>query len=340
MMFNNVDKVGVSVVICVYNGRNRIKDTLYHLSKQKNIDFNWEVLIIDNNSTDDTVLVAQKYWATLTDVCPLRIITETQKGAMHARKNGILNSNYRYLLFCDDDNWFHDGYVQFAFDKILNHHHIAAIGGCGELEFEKDFIKPEWIDRYANFFGCSPQGKEDGDTTFVKGCLYTAGAILDRVWLNKLYESGFDSILKGRDGKSLVAGEDTELTYGLTLLGGKLYYYSDMKFKHFMPSERITWAYFKKLVMAIGTSNYILIPYNRKRKMNVLSQYVNAFGLLAKYYIKSLSVFFKEGDENVKFYYMFLGQLKGVKMSTKTDKKIQEIVDKINDYRRLYLKTE
>ncbi|MBC7511694.1 MAG: glycosyltransferase family 2 protein, partial [Ferruginibacter sp.] len=219
-MLAALDKAGVSVVICTHNGKERIKATLKHLANQKNIDFNWEVLIIDNNSNDNTASFAEAYWQTLNPPCQIKIILESRPGTMYARTSGIINAGYRYLVFCDDDNWLIENFIKTAHIAIKDNSGIAAVGGMGILAFEPDFKTPVWLNKYADYFGSGPQGPADGDTTENKGCLYTAGAILDRVWLSKLYDAGFKSYLKGRDSKSLVAGEDTELTYALKLIGG------------------------------------------------------------------------------------------------------------------------
>src|SRR5688572_23323081 len=223
MTLANIDQKGVSVVICCFNSSQRIIPTIEHLCRQKDVDFAWEVILIDNNSTDGTAEIAWETWQTNRGSCPFRVIEELTPGTMHARKKGIEMSNYRYLLYCDDDNWLHEHYLKTAFSIISKDEDISVVGGIALLEFEKGLLPPPWIFDFIKGFG-GPQGKKDGDTTFDKGCLYTAGAIIDRVWMNKLYQMGFESTLKGRDGKSLQAGEDTELTYALKLIGSKLYY--------------------------------------------------------------------------------------------------------------------
>lgn len=329
-MLSDLDKIGVSVVICVYNGASRIKTTLEHLFIQKEIDFDWEILIIDNNSTDNTIEVATAYWQTTQSGCAVRVIEEKQAGTMHARKSGILNAKYRYLLYCDDDNWLHESYVKSAFAQIISKPTIAAVGGRGILEFEKGFVKPGWIDRYASYFGSGAQGIIDGDTTENKGCLYTAGAILDRVWVDKLFTTGFESMLKGRDGTSLVAGEDTELTYALKTIGGKLFYCSQMHFKHFMPDKRMNWAYLVRLSNAIGFSNYLLRPYTNTLDRIYLRDYIITTLLILKYKTKALFSFFKEGDDNVIIYSTFSGQLKAIKSSGADYENITSIVKKLH----------
>jgi len=328
-MLDGLDNIGVSVVIVTFNGATRLKPTLEHLARQKNIDFDWEVLLIDNNSTDDTQAVATSVWNSNNPPCPLRIIKESRPGTMFARRSGIDNAKYRYLLFCDDDNWLPEHYVKFAFDKINHHDEIAAIGGCGELEFEENFNKPDWIEKYAPLFGSGAQGETDGDTTNFKGCLYTAGTMIDRVWLDKLYASGFESVLKGRDGKSLVAGEDTEFTAALKIIGGKLHYYSEMTFKHFMPAQRMTWNYLLRLSEGMGKGTYALRPYIYPDDKNLSKEYIITSGVILKYYLLSLLHGFKEGDDNAVVFHRFKGQLEAVKEAKSNNEKIRETIKRL-----------
>lgn len=291
---------GVSVVIVTYNGRKRLADTLNHLSNQKNINFNFEIIIVDNNSNDGTSETALHIWEDLGSPFELRIVIEKNPGTMYARKRGIEESNYRYMLYCDDDNWLSDEYVSTAYNIINKNDMIAAVGGYGELVFEKNFDIPNWIWNYENNFG-GPQSNKDGDITFKKGCLYTAGAILDIKWLDKLYKLGFTSTLKGRDGKSLVAGEDTELTFALKIIGGQLHYSSKMAFKHFMPKERINWVYLRKLWYSHGVANYVLSPwniyFNNIKEINYLIDIAQTIKSLFVLYLKSILYQTSEGDK-------------------------------------------
>lgn len=263
MPFENLANQGMSVVIVCYNGKDRIKSTLDHLAHQKGVDFSWEVILVDNNSNDNTATIASEYWQLKGLKVPFITHLEKRPGTMFARYTGIASANYRYLLFVDDDNWLSENYLKTAYESIRYDETIAAVGGRGILEFEKSFEPPAWVWKCEKSYGCGPQGKKDGDTTYDQGWLYTAGAILDRVWLDRLYRAGFESALKGRDGRSLAPGEDTELTYALKIIGGRLYYSSLLTFKHFMPRNRMTWEFLRKQYFAFGHSGFVLIPYRK-----------------------------------------------------------------------------
>jgi glycosyltransferase involved in cell wall biosynthesis len=319
----NLDKTGVSIVVCSYNGKDRIKPTLEHLAKQRNINFPCEILLVDNNSSDDTSSIALDVWKSLSCPFDLRVISETKPGTMYARKAGIIFSRYRYMLFCDDDNWLGDNYVRRAYEIISSNNEIAAVGGTGVALGENNAVMPLWLLDYESAFGTGPQARHDGDTTNDKGCLYTAGAIMDRIWLDKLYTAyGFTSSLKGRDGKSLVAGEDTELTFALKLIGGRLFYSSSLQFIHFMPLVRTSWRYFRRLNTSIGRSSFLLSPYQHffsSRKGRAISEILlqKAY-IYIVLYIRALAVLFRANHVAVIRYDRAKGELREAFLNTRT----------------------
>src|SRR5690349_6454715 len=96
---------GVSVVICSYNGAQRIPATLRHLAEQDAPgELPWEVVVVDNASTDGTAERAQVVWSDQSTV-PLRLVSEPRPGLMHARERGLHESTYNVVTFVDDDNW-------------------------------------------------------------------------------------------------------------------------------------------------------------------------------------------------------------------------------------------
>jgi hypothetical protein len=105
---------GVSVVLCCYNSVGRLPETLRHLSMQRlPSGCQWEVLLVDNASQDDTAFVASGLWEDLGRPAPLRIVHEPIPGLSSARNAGIRNACYEYVILCDDDNWL-------APDNLLN----------------------------------------------------------------------------------------------------------------------------------------------------------------------------------------------------------------------------
>lgn len=304
---------GLSVVIVSYNGRERLPQTLAHLARQEAPQLDWELLLIDNNSSDATAAFAEAHWRQLGAPVPLRVLGESQSGTMYARRRGMREARFRYLLYCDDDNWLPPYYLALALAKIKDRPSVAAVGGKGVPVLDIGQEAPPWMARYWHYYGCGPQGPADGDNTESKGCLYTAGAILDRLWLERLYASGFQSTLSGRNGLSLVAGEDTELTYALVLLGARLHYYQALEFQHYMPVSRLSWPYLLRLVRGAAVSNYLLSAYHSP-VLPYWREALNSALLLLKYHLLSSFRQSAEGEHALVLRAMMQGKYEAVRL--------------------------
>ena len=97
--------VNLTVAIPTYNGENRLPKVLDKLKEQINTeDINWEVIIVDNNSSDGTAKVVQEYQANWRQDVPLRYCFESQQGISFARQRGINEAKGELVGFIDDDN--------------------------------------------------------------------------------------------------------------------------------------------------------------------------------------------------------------------------------------------
>lgn len=269
--------IGVSIVIITYNGSKRLIPTLDHIYNLKTDSIDVELIIIDNNSKDDTLEVLNRKLQG--SPFKSRIVQEQNQGQAFARWRGVVEAKHEYILFCDDDNWLNSDYLVNGLNIISQDNSIAALGGNGVPQYEDHSKVPHWFEDYKNAVGCGPQGSVSGDTTDDKGCLYTAGTFVSKKWVLQLYNSGFEPALTGRIGNSLIGGEDTELTYFLKLIGGKLYYSDSLVFKHYMPSNRLNSEYFKKLYRSFGFSNEILRPVDEYIN-NLFPQKKSTFSIL------------------------------------------------------------
>ena len=259
---------GVSVIICTYNGKQRLHDTLQHLVWQE-LTCACEIIVVDNASNDGTRDFVDQWWVKH-GVSHIDFISydEPKAGKSYAQELGHKKASYEYILICDDDNWLHSQYIQTAYDIMESNDHIGALGGRSEATFEND--KPEWFDNYARFYAVSKQGAESGDITDKKGCLYGAGMMLRKSHWEYLNTLGFQPILTCRRDDKLVSGEDTEYCYALRLLGYKIWYDDRLQFKHYMTQGRMNRKYLSKLRKAVSHSNFVISAYrdqlNRVKK--------------------------------------------------------------------------
>lgn len=239
--------MGVSIVICCYNSAVRITKTLeYVAAQQVPADVQWEVVIVDNASTDDTGSVASGLWDRLGKPVPLTIVTEPKKGINYARITGIKSAQYEYVLFCDDDNWLAADYVRVAFGIMSGDTSIGVCGGKGEAVFEA--AEPSWFQQYKAVFACNAQADKEGYLDINHLGLYSAGMIIRRDAILRILASGYESEFEARSDSKLSGGEDFELVILIRTLGYKAYYSDRLTFRHFMPQSRMTWSYLKRII--------------------------------------------------------------------------------------------
>jgi glycosyltransferase involved in cell wall biosynthesis len=250
-------KQGISVMICTHNGSKRIKKTLECLLAQKvNPSIPWEVVLVDNASTDGTVEIAQSTW---TSDVPLRIIKEPALGVGNARARGMNTSQFSYIGFVDDDNCVAENWVETAFTKMEANPDAGAIGGPSEAVFE--IPEPEWFSRYEKNYAVGQQYDQPGKIVSKNGLLWGAGMVIRKEAWDMLYDKGFVPILQSRKGRQLLSGEETEILLLFKLMGLSLYYFPELKIRHMMPSHRLTWQYCLRLRKGLGASSPYLGIY-------------------------------------------------------------------------------
>lgn len=252
---------GVSVIICCHNSEKRIGQTLKHLSKQivpKEIA--WEVVIVDNGSTDNTLQVVKDSWPKYL-FNRMRIIHEPKLGVAHARFTGCENSRYEYLSFVDDDNWVCSDWIKITHDIFTEYPNVAICGGLSQGVFEIE--PPPWFEKRKGDFAIGKQSIKTGDITAGKGFVWTAGSILRKRAWEQLLTRGFYFLLSGRKGKELTCGEDVELCFALRLLGWHIRYDERLLMKHYMPANRLEWVYVSWVIRAIGAAEVTLDLYRR-----------------------------------------------------------------------------
>lgn len=249
---------GISIIVCCYNSSLRLQPTLLHLAKQKtNLPF--EVILVDNASTDDTFLEAQKIWNSFNTPVSFKIIKEPEAGLCYARNSGINEARYEYIVFCDDDNWLMENYIQIAYNFLIKNPEYVAIGGACQAIFEAGIIVPEWFEEFNSCYAVGIQGKE-GDITS-KGLLWGAGITFRKSIYKKIITDSLPPLLSGRNGTKMLAGDDNEICLRFIILGYKLYYTNKLNLKHYISSKRLTIDYRTNLINGFEASNDIINRY-------------------------------------------------------------------------------
>ena len=246
----------ISVVICCHNSAARLPETLRHLAEQQApAELAWEILLVDNASTDETVSVAERFASSRPDLS-IRVTSELKLGQTYARLRGVEEASGEVILFADDDNWLAPDYLAILGETMRRRPEIAALGGMSTAVFEQE--PPEWMSRHHRWYAVSgpPQGGEElAEVEFLWG----AGTAFRRQILERIRKSAFR--VPGRQGTGLGAGDDDELCCLIRLCGARLFRHPALRFQHYLPARRIKWDYLRRLHYSAGEVSVLLDTY-------------------------------------------------------------------------------
>lgn len=249
----------VSCVICCHNSSERLPETLRYLARQKfSRPVSWEVIVVDNGSTDDTSAVAVREWPGIEDV-PFTVIFEPTLGTAHARMAGFRKAQGEIVSMIDDDNWVREDWVQNVSELMEAHPDTALL--VGHIDMVTDVPVPAWFHQVKMFYAITRVPRTDGPLDSLHALPSGAGMSLRKAAIDELIQNGFHSSLDGRKGASLECCEDLELALALKLYGWRFRFSNRLYLQHFMPQRRLQWSYARRLLRAIGSSSVFLDAY-------------------------------------------------------------------------------
>jgi glycosyltransferase involved in cell wall biosynthesis len=208
------------------------------LAQEANVAY--EVIVVDNNSTDDTRERIQR----LCEQAPekLRYLFEKTQGASVARNAAIMAARGDIIAFIDDDALAQPGWLNALAETYDMYPDAWSVGGKIVLALPEEL--PPWFDRGS--FLMSHLGRFDrGDATVefrypdgpFGGNFSVRRDVLDRVGI-------FDTTL-GPAGRLRIESEETELCWRIQQAGGAIYYSGRAIVTHLVPAERLTKRYFR-----------------------------------------------------------------------------------------------
>lgn len=241
----------ISVIVCTHNRERFLRSCLKSLYQQTLSQEKYEVLVVDNASTDGTKAVCEEYLS----FANFRYIFEAIPGLSQARNTGWQNGQGRYIAFIDDDatavpDWLEKILVSFQASEP----EPDWVGGPVNLVWEKE--PPAWLTReYFNALGWVDWGTEarllDPQREWLVGC----NCILKRDTLEKF--GGFDTRL-GRKKNLLLSGEEVQLHHRIQAAGGSFYYHPEVRVNHHVAAFRVEPGYFYRRYYWGGITDFIM----------------------------------------------------------------------------------
>ena len=239
----------LSLIIATYNRAQSLLRTLRSVVSQSAAPELWECIVVNNNSTDNTAEVFARF-AAENQGFDLKMVTETKQGLSNARNAGITASKGEYVAIVDDDETLESSYIESYIEFFDSFPTAMAAGGAVRAEYESH--RPRWMSHYTERMIANPIDLDVVVTLFPSSRVPAGGnmafrrEIFDRVGL-------FNPRL-GRNGQSLIGGEENDLFARLRAVGELLYFVPNAAIYHHIPDAKLTDEYFDRLSYNVGRS--------------------------------------------------------------------------------------
>jgi len=239
-------------VVATWNGARRLPGTLAALLLQRTPPgLRWEVIVVDNASSDDSAAVARAAWPQDAPA-PLRVVVEGRPGLRHANERGLAEARHDLIGLVNDDNGPQPGWLAGVVAFMEAHPRTAAVGARGIASPEVQ--APAWFERFQKHYAVGAQAEQAGPLTAPQAALWGASTSYRVAAWRDLAARGFAPHELGRRGALLSAGEDYELAYALRLAGWELWYEPGLAFRHRIPAERLDWRWHRRMQRGFGAA--------------------------------------------------------------------------------------
>ncbi len=233
----------ITIAICTWNRSRSLGNTLSSVRGLRvPAGLDWEVLVVNNNSTDDTDAVI----AGFADSLPLRALSETRQGVSHARNHAVDAARGDYIIWTDDDVILDSGLLNAYADAFTAWPEAAVFGGPIMPVFDGE--PPRWLTRamrdgvindvYAlRFFGTKPMELDGNEGKIPYGANY---AIRMAEQKKHRYDPRF-----GLSKHDNIRDDETELLLEILKSGSTGRWVPDAYTRHIIYKERQTVSYIR-----------------------------------------------------------------------------------------------
>jgi glucosyl-dolichyl phosphate glucuronosyltransferase len=207
----------------------------------------WELIVVDNGSTDDTADVA----AACRGVLPLRLVREETPGLSNARNRAVAEALGDYILWTDDDAGV-DAMWLVAYAAAFRAHPTAGVFG-GPIEPVLEGNPPAWLRAVLSRVGGAFARRDLGPCEVplaAPGALPYGANYAVRIQEQRAHP--YDPQLGRQPGALGLGNEETEVLAAILAGGGGGWWVPDARVYHHIARERQTLAYLRRSFAAEG----------------------------------------------------------------------------------------
>ncbi len=226
----------IAAIICTHNREPYLGDAIKSLLAQEGV--NYEVLIVDNGSTDRTKEVVEPFLSK----SQIRYVYEPILGLSVARNRGAIDTTAPILAYLDDDAIASPHWLKVLVEAYEQNEKLAIAGGKVTLIWPDNITPPTWIsDGLAGGLGAYDLGDKTVSITNPQLTPRGLNYSLRRSFLEKI--GGFDANL-GRVGKKLLSNEELFMTELALNQGWEVAYLPEALVAHNVAPERLQRSWF------------------------------------------------------------------------------------------------
>jgi glucosyl-dolichyl phosphate glucuronosyltransferase len=238
----------ITVIICTYNREKLLAQAIESLSRQTFSSELFEIIVVDNGSTDGTAKMVHKLFSTISNI---KYVQENQQGLSHARNRGWREALAPFVAYMDDDaiadfHWVENIYN--VFNTVCPQ--PDAVGGK-ILPWYKD-PQPKWFD---DSFETRSLGEVERYLNPEKEPMGFSGSNM-AFRRETLRHSGGFSTDYGMQGAKIRFGEDSELFVRMCIEKKLLYYDPKIIVYHAVLNRHYEYLYIFKRYYNIGISQH------------------------------------------------------------------------------------
>lgn len=256
----------ISVILCTYNRDKYIYNVLKSVAENDYPHDQYEIVLVNNNSTDGTENECRRFQADYPDI-RFRYFLETNQGLSYARNCGIRNAQGDLLVYVDDDATVNPEYLKTYSDFFTHHPEAVAAGGPILPVYETE--EPEWMTHYTRQLITGKLFLGNNQREFPRGAFPGGG---NACYRKSVFDTvGLFNVELGRKGNSLIGAEEKDIFDKMTTHGMHFYYLPNAILYHIIPPHKLTQEYFDRLTYSIGVSErYRTQQISRKKYLNRL----------------------------------------------------------------------
>jgi len=235
-----------SIIICTRNRASYLGNTILKAAAQTLSTGSFEILVVDNGSTDQTPEAVHKCQSIITKVS-VRYVVETEVGLSAARNRAIREAKGRILCFLDDDAMPEPEWLEWLMRGYINKPSTMCVGGAVVPIYETEL--PVWFpEELESIFRPQVHGSTLYQALYPQ---YPYGANFS-IRAEAIRHIGEFNTALGYKDNNLIPCEETEFLLRLEKAGFKVFIEPRAVVNHIIPTNRLTHDYLRRRQYAYG----------------------------------------------------------------------------------------